>query len=60
LWEKCDHWSERELSSFDLILRGIARERLGISGGFSVTRDVFGVPEITGVQSLRARLRELT
>jgi hypothetical protein len=37
-------------------LREIARKWFGISGGFSVVRDIFGVPKITGTQSLRARL----
>jgi microsomal dipeptidase-like Zn-dependent dipeptidase len=60
LWEKCERLSEREPDSWsELGLRKIARERLGINGGFSVVRDVFGVPQIAGVQSLRARLRQL-
>ena len=41
-------------------LRAIALTYLGIGGGFSVVHDVFGVPQIAGTRSLRARLREIT
>jgi microsomal dipeptidase-like Zn-dependent dipeptidase len=61
LWEKCERLSEREPGGWpEIALRQVARERLGINGGFSVIRDVFGVPQITGLQSLRARLEQLT
>jgi hypothetical protein len=39
-----------------LSLREIASKYRGITGGFSVVRDIFGVAQITGPQSLRAKL----
>jgi beta-glucosidase len=43
----------------ELSLKKVARGCLGIRGGFSVVRDVFGVPQITGTQSLRAKLEAM-
>jgi hypothetical protein len=43
----------------ELSLRGIALEYLSISDGFSVVQDVLGVAQITGTQSLRAKLEAI-
>jgi hypothetical protein len=40
-------------------LREIAGQYLGITGGFSVIRDIFGVPQISSPQSLRVKLEEI-
>ena len=42
-----------------LSLREIASRYLGISGGVSVIRDIFGVAQIGGTESLRSRLEGL-
>jgi hypothetical protein len=43
----------------DLSLKGVARKYGGISGDFSVVPDIFGVPSISGNQSLRAKLESM-
>jgi beta-glucosidase/6-phospho-beta-glucosidase/beta-galactosidase len=43
----------------ELSLKKVARGCLGIDGGLSVVRDVFEVPQITGTQSLRAKLEAM-
>lgn len=43
----------------DLSLRGIARRYRGITGGFSVVRDIFRISSITGRVSLRSRLESM-
>jgi hypothetical protein len=42
----------------ELSLREIASRYLGISGGFSVTQDIFRVSQVTSPLSLRAKLEE--
>lgn len=43
----------------DLSLKGIARKYGGITGGFSVVRDIFGVSRISGNVSLRSKLESM-
>lgn len=43
----------------DLSLKGVARRYGGITGGFSVVQDVFGVSSITGSRSLRSKLESM-
>jgi hypothetical protein len=43
-----------------LSLRGIARRYKGITGGFSVIRDIFGVSRVSGNVSLRSKLQSLS
>ncbi len=43
----------------DLSLKGIVREYGGITGGFSVVDDIFGVSDITGSVSLRSKLESM-
>lgn len=43
----------------DLSLKGVARKYGGLSDGFSVTNDIFGVPSIGGSESLRSKLESM-
>lgn len=43
----------------DLSLKGVARRYGGITSGFSVVRDIFGVSSITGSVSLRSKLESM-
>jgi len=43
----------------ELSLREIASQYLGISGGFSALQDIFGAPQLTDPQSLRAKLEDI-
>jgi hypothetical protein len=43
----------------DLSLKGIARKYAGITSGFSVVGDIFGVSSITGTSSLRSKLEDM-
>ena len=44
----------------DLSLKGVARKYRGVSGDFSVLRDVLGVSSISGTESLRSRLYSIS
>jgi hypothetical protein len=41
-------------------LRGVARKYAGITTGFSVINQIFGVPQITGTVSLRSKLQSMS
>ncbi len=43
----------------DLSLKGVARRYGGLTGGFSVVGDIFGVSSITGTASLRSKLETM-
>lgn len=43
----------------DLSLKGVARKYGGVTGGFSVVKDIFGVSSITGSTSLRSKLESM-
>jgi hypothetical protein len=60
VWEKCERLSQRQPGGrSQLALRSIVSTYLGITGGFSVIRDVFGVQQIVGTESLRSKLEDL-
>jgi hypothetical protein len=41
-------------------LRGVARKYAGITTGFSVVKQIFGVPKITVTSSLRSKLQQMS
>ncbi|HNX39887.1 MAG TPA: hypothetical protein PKK11_04835 [Methanothrix sp.] len=41
-------------------LRGVARKYGGVTGGFSVVKQIFGVPKLTAAVSLRSKLASMS